>query len=73
MKSKTYLNHHSQPAKDSWNQVKPGNGAYVQETSGADELKLSGIYHDMSVLNPEELISRFEDYEDINNQEEWLL
>jgi hypothetical protein len=73
MKSKTYLNHHKPPVIDSWHYVKAGAGAYVEQTTGADEMHLSGAMHDMSGMDPLELMIKFEEYEDVECEEEWVI
>jgi hypothetical protein len=74
MRSKTYLNHYLQPPpKDDWYRVKPGAGAHVAITTPVDEMYIAGELHDISVLDPMEIIMRFEEYEDVDSEEEWIL
>lgn len=74
MKSRTYLSDYKKPLVEDWYRVKPGAGALaVAETTPLDELYIAGAMHDMTTLDPAELLSRFEDYEDIGFEEEWLL
>lgn len=75
MKALSYL-HNIAPQinrKDDWFTVKPGAGAVaVAMTTPVDELWISGQVHDMTVLDPAELLERFEEYEDPDfDGEEW--
>ena len=56
-----------------WFTVKPGAGAVtVAMTTPADELRIAGEVHDMTVLDPAVLLERFEEYEDVGfTGEEW--
>lgn len=76
MRSKTYLQRYKvdQPI-DGWHQVKAGAGAYVAQTTAMDELYIAGEVYDMSVVDPLEILIRFEDYEDQNCEEgdNWIL
>lgn len=76
MRSKTYLQRYkaAEPI-DGWHQVKAGAGAYVAQTTAMDELYIAGEVYDMSVVDPLEILIRFEDYEDPNNEEgdAWIL
>ena len=48
-----------------WYQVKPGTAAVaVAETTEHEVMQIAGEIHDMSVLDPAELLERFEEYED---------
>jgi hypothetical protein len=75
MKAKSYLaNIASQmDRKNDWFTVKPGAGAVaVAMTTPVDELWIAGEVHDMTVLDPAELLERFEEYEDPEfDGEEW--
>lgn len=74
MKSRTYLSDYKKSLTDNWHQVKPGAGALaVAVTTPLDELYIAGDMHDMTTMDPAELLSRFEDYEDVECEEEWLL
>jgi hypothetical protein len=76
MRSKTYLKaYKSAEVVDAWHQVKPGTGAVVAQTTPLDELYIAGEIHDISVLDPAEIISRFEAYENVNDSEgnSWIL
>ena len=50
-----------QPGKDSWQQVKPGTGAVVEELSTAQEWDLMGLTSDCSNMDPLELLMAIED------------
>lgn len=76
MRSKTYLKaYQAKHETDSWHQVKAGAGAVVALTTPLDELYIAGEVHDISVLDPAEILSRFEAYEDVNDEEgnSWIL
>ena len=74
MKSRTYLSDYKKPLIEDWYRVKPGAGALViAQTTPLDELYIAGNMHDMTTMDPADLLSRFEDYEDIECDEEWLL
>ena len=74
MKSRTYLSDYKKPLIEDWYRVKPGAGALaVAQTTPLDELYIAGDMHDMTTMDPSELLSRFEDYEDVEVEEEWLL
>jgi hypothetical protein len=47
--------------KDSWQQVKPGTGAIVEELSTAQEWALMGVTSDISTMDPLELLIAIED------------
>lgn len=47
--------------KDSWQQVKPGTGAIVEELSTAQEWDLMGLTSDCSNMDPLELLIAIED------------
>jgi hypothetical protein len=47
--------------KDSWQQVKPGTGAIVEELSTAQEWDLMGLTSDCSSMDPLELLIAIED------------
>lgn len=46
---------------DSWQQVKPGTGAIVEELSTAQEWDLMGLSSDISTMDPLELLIAIED------------
>jgi hypothetical protein len=46
---------------DSWQQVKPGTGAIVEELSTAQEWDLMGLSADCSTMDPPELLIAIED------------
>ena len=75
MKARSYLvNIASQlDRRNDWFTVKAGAGAVaVAMTTPVDELWISGEVHDMTVLDPAELLMRFEEYEDTEfDGEEW--
>lgn len=76
MRSKTYLKAYKANTElDCWHQVKAGAGAFVAQTTPLDELYIAGEIHDLSVLDPAEIISRFESYEDVSDEEgdSWIL
>ena len=75
MKSRTYLTDYKRTPTESWYQVKPGAGALaVAQTTPIDEMYIAGELHDMTTLDPAELLSRFEDYEDADYEgEEWVI
>lgn len=65
MKARTYLRHIKQEHGNDWFQVKPGTGAVaVAETTPTEVMHYAGEIHDMSVMDPAELLERFEEYED---------
>ena len=48
-----------------WYQVKPGTAAVeVAETTEHEVMQIAGEIHDMSVMDPADLLERFEEYED---------
>ena len=64
----------SKEFKNDWYTVKPGNGAYVAVTTPSDEQRFNGEVHDMSVMDPSEILERFEEYEDAEfDGEEWVI
>ena len=61
-----------QSRKNDWFTVKAGAGAYVAMTTPVDELHIAGEVHDMTVMDPADLLERFEEYEDPDfDGEEW--
>lgn len=55
-----------------WYTVKAGAGSYVAETTASDAMRIQGEVHDMTVLDPADLLERFEEYEDPDfDGEEW--
>lgn len=75
MKATSYIANISSQIKrgDDWFTVKAGAGAVaVAETTPMDELYIAGEIHDMTTMDPAELLSRFEEYEDPEfDGEEW--
>jgi len=45
-----------------WQQCKPGYGAFVAETSVADEMELVGATHDLTTMDPADLLDHFRAY-----------
>jgi hypothetical protein len=73
MKSESYLRkvQIKNPSND-WYTVKAGAGSYVAETTTSDAMWIQGEVHDMTVLDPADLLQRFEEYEDPEfDGEEW--
>ena len=75
MKARTYLRHVKpmyQHGND-WFQVKPGTAAVaVAETTEFEVMQIAGEIHDMSVMDPADLLEMFEDYEDPEcENDEW--
>ena len=60
-----HLKAHKAPTTgtDSWQQVKPGTGAIVEELSTAQEWDLMGLSADCSTMDPLELLIAIEDGE----------
>jgi len=56
-----------------WYQVKAGTAAVaVAETTEHEVMQIAGEIHDMSTMDPAELLERFEEYEDPEfDGEEW--
>lgn len=75
MKSRTYINDYRRQVTDDWYRVKPGQGALaIAQTTPLDELYLSGEIHDISVMDPADILERFEEYEDVEFiGREWVL
>lgn len=75
MRSKTYLKaYKSKQEVDGWHQVKAGTGAVVAQTTPIDEMYIAGELHDISVLDPMEVIMRFESYESLDGEgDSWIL
>ena len=75
MKARSYLRHIAPEIerKNDWFTVKAGAGAVaVAMTTPMDELHIAGEVHDMTVMDPAELLERFEEYEDPQfDGEEW--
>ena len=75
MKAKSYLANIASQMRyqNDWFTVKPGAGAVtVAMTTPVEEMWISGAVHDMTVLDPAELLMRFEEYEDPEfDGEEW--
>ena len=73
MKAESYLRKvQIKNTGNDWYTVKAGAGSYVAETTPADALWIQGEVHDMTVLDPAELLERFEEYEDPDfDGEEW--
>ena len=74
MKARSYLRHIAPltERKSDWYTVKAGAGAYVAQTTPVEEMHISGQIHDLSVMDPADLLERFEEYEDPDfDGEEW--
>ena len=52
---------HKGPAVDTWQVVKPGTGAIVEELSTSQEWELLGVMSDISTMDPMELLIAIED------------
>ncbi len=50
-------------AGEEWQQCKPGYGAYVAETSVADEMEFVGATHDLTSMDPADLVDHFRAYQ----------
>jgi len=73
MKAESYLRklQIKNPNND-WYTVKAGAGSYVAETTASDAMRIQGELHDMTVMDPADLLQRFEEYEDSEfDGEEW--
>jgi hypothetical protein len=71
MRAQTYLRHLQPERKDDWFTVKPGTAAVaVAETTEFEVMQIAGEIHDMSVMDPADLLEMFEDYEDPNCEED---
>ena len=68
MKATSYLANlaaRGKSATNEWYQVKPGTAAVaVAQTTEHEVMQIAGEIHDMSVMDPLELLERFEEYED---------
>ena len=67
MRAETYLRHIKSKYKhgNDWFQVKPGTAAVaVAETTPTEVMQIAGEIHDMTVMDPADLLEMFEDYED---------
>ena len=65
MKARTYLRHLQPEHKNDWFTVKAGTAAVaVAETTELEVMQIAGEIHDMSVMDPADLLEMFEDYED---------
>ena len=65
MKAQTYLRHLQPERKDDWYTVKAGTAAVaVAETTELEVMQIAGEIHDLSVMDPADLLEMFEDYED---------
>ena len=65
MKARTYLRHLQPERKNDWYTVKAGTAAVaVAETTELEVMQIAGEIHDMSVMDPADLLEMFEDYED---------
>lgn len=76
MKATSYLANLAAKNKSTvndWYQVKPGTAAVaVAETTEHEVMQIAGEIHDMSVMDPADLLERFEEYEDPEfDGEEW--
>ena len=58
---------------DDWFQVKPGTAAVeVAEVTPVEAMWIAGEIHDMTVMDPADILEMFEDYEDIECEvDEW--
>lgn len=52
---------HKGPVVDTWQVVKPGTGAIVEELSTSQEWELLGVMSDISTMDPMELLIAIED------------
>ena len=60
MKANTLLHDYgSYRAGDKWKQCKPGYGAITAVTSVGDEMELVGATHDMTTMDPADLLDHF--------------
>ena len=66
MKAESYLRKiQLRDRGNDWYQVKAGTAAVaVAETTEGEVMQYAGEIHDMSVMDPAELLERFEEYED---------
>ena len=66
MKAESYLrNVKLRAIGNDWYQVKPGTAAVaVAQTTEHEVMQIAGEIHDMSVMDPADLLEMFEDYED---------
>jgi len=65
MKARTYLRHLQPERKNDWFTVKAGTAAVaVAETTELEVMQIAGEIHDLSVMDPADLLEMFEDYED---------
>ena len=75
MKAESYLRNIKSKYQhgNDWFQVKPGTAAVaVAETTEHEVMQIAGEIHDMSVMDPADLLERFEEYEDPEfDGEEW--
>ena len=72
MKAQTYLRHLQPERRDDWYTVKAGTAAVaVAETTELEVMQIAGEIHDISVMDPADLLEMFEDYEDPESEDEW--
>jgi hypothetical protein len=65
MKARSYLRHVAVKHGNDWQTVKAGQGAVaVAETTPTEVMHIAGDIHDMTIMDPAELLERFEEYED---------
>lgn len=66
MKAESYLRKiQLRDRGNDWYQVKAGTAAVeIAETTPVEAMWIAGEIHDMSVMDPAELLERFEEYED---------
>ena len=65
MKARTYLRHLQPERTNDWYTVKAGTAAVaVAETTEFEVMQIAGEVHDLSVMDPADLLEMFEDYED---------
>ena len=73
MKAESYFRNIAIKHGNDWYQVKPGTAAVaIAETTPSEVMYIAGDIHDMTVLDPAELLERFEEYEDPDfDGEDW--
>ena len=60
-KAATNMHKANSTAADSWQCIKPGTGAIVEELSTQQEWELLGVMSDISTMDPLELLIALED------------
>ncbi len=75
MKAESYLRNIKTKYQhgNDWFQVKPGTAAVaVAETTPTEVMQFAGEIHDMTCMDPADLLERFEEYEDPDfDGEDW--